>query len=327
MSIMIDRREGSYQLAAMSPLSPYLDPCPECLGSATHCKSCRETGKLLYQWEAGDIFFTGKGPDGDILIGIEVKSWEEFITSLISQRFQSHQIPLMVETFQVRWLLLYGRIRKHPDYDLVQSFHPWYNKWHTVNTGTVQFTYTKLIAFLAGPSFTNFFHYDHVESKEAIPNWIIPLYLNWNKPWNSHRALKVINGSTNCNADTVLTLLDNQYGSSTQISGIIGIPDPYFKFKMAFLSAFPGIKYERAKAIAKRFYNIEEMCEASIQDWADIEVPSSGSSRVIKLGIKNAERIYGLIHQKEEVKQSTIKPAKQQLKQPRSPQRPKLSLR
>src|SRR5258708_669111 len=59
----------------------------------------------------GDFSFFGKGPDGPIAIGIELKTVNDFVSSMLSGRLAGHQIPGLLENYQRAYVVIEGVCR------------------------------------------------------------------------------------------------------------------------------------------------------------------------------------------------------------------------
>src|SRR3990172_8032648 len=57
----------------------------------------------------GDVEIVGNGPGGPVLVGVEVKKLGDLLASMRSGRF-ADQLRGMRETYNIRWLLLEGRL-------------------------------------------------------------------------------------------------------------------------------------------------------------------------------------------------------------------------
>lgn len=320
MSILVDYREGSYPLSTIPPLCDLVDPCDDCKGEAIvqstkgklFCKSCRCTGKSLFTLSSGDICFTGIGPgESSILIGIEVKSIEDLLSSLQSKRLQD-QLKRMAIDYTIRRLLCYGRYKPGPNDSILiweekkekvdkngkSYFLP--AKWTESYSG---YKYSMFSRFLVSPSFTNLFIYDHVESQSDAARWIYETYKEWNKPWKSHKSMRSgMNGEkrreTESKSSPISSISSStgRHDKNTSALGVsLSLPNKRIEQNISFACSLPGIKFDRANAIARHFYNVEEMVKADVHQWSEITITSSGG-RKIRLGDKIAKRIWNVLH-------------------------------
>lgn len=86
--ILVDDRQGSKHLGK---------PLRKALGDEIVC---------VERMESADIAWAGRGPDGSVLCGVEVKQVQEMLGDMTEHRFTSVQLPRMVEAFDYRWLLI-----------------------------------------------------------------------------------------------------------------------------------------------------------------------------------------------------------------------------
>lgn len=341
--ILIDPLEGSYFFSTISPLSNYIPPCPDCGGHKPNesnkpiksksslilpCSSCQGTGKSLFPLNSADICFNGNGPispsnpKGRISIGIEIKSASDLISSLSSKRLQGTQLPKMLVDYQLRFLLWYGRIRESKTrvdkngngaieiwVDKVSNNNKPYGYWFDSKSN---YSYSALQRFLCSPSFTNYFIEKHVESKEEAAKWIVELYEEWNKPWNSHKSMKVFdetkrfkhddndsnsdNDNDKLNEDQISNISNGRYGNHTSLGLSLSsiIPNKQYEQMVDLFGSIKGVGYDKARILANNYPTLISV--KSITELANIEVPSQGGTRMMKIGMKLAERIFKIIY-------------------------------
>jgi len=304
--LLIDYKEGSYQLAESPILSTILEPCDSCSGSSCKeyhgCKECRFTGKNLYHLNSGDVSFLGNGPKGKISIAVEIKRFDDLLSSLSTKRLQ-FQLKKMIQDYPSiysRWLLIYGKKRRNPKPGTTQGLYQLFNEEkHYWQDTYGEFSNPKnLNRFLCSPSFTSFFHLHWEDTREEAIHWIYDLYKVWQKKWTSHRSMKDDRMDVESDFDYLYADSDPDFSDSSSSLGItLSLPNPRLEQNIRFARSIPGIKHDRAKAIANHFWDMEEMTNASIDELSDIGVKTSDGKRVIKLG-KNGLRIWNAIHWK-----------------------------
>lgn len=301
--LFIDTREGSKNLPNYEPIKssiPY-DLC---------------------QLNSGDIAFCANGPNEEpILIGIEIKSIEDLITSLHSKRLNGMDGQLQRMTndypFNYRWLLIYGRYRPSPEtlfnqqnepYNPIQIYkesspptnrrnYPRKAGWYGYTIGKQIIPYGYVESFLSGPMLSAIgFNVKRVESIEEAAKWIGILYRTWTKPYNSHKSLKCINES---NQQT-----DSKIKSEQKQLFYAGIPtidvDDTFKLMVRFFNIFDGMGYERSVAAARNFDSIWDIVvNGDIDRLSNVEIESSGKTkRTIKLGSVISKSLFDAIRRK-----------------------------
>lgn len=302
--LMIDYRQGSLDLATLPELTPLLDNCP-CLGQKLKCPTCYSTGKIVYNLPFGDVVFIGKGPTSPLMVGMEVKEYSEFITSLESGRLKT-QLQGIAERFQVRYLLLCGQVRPHPKANVdgthtIQIYNESKHRWEDSYS---YHSYTALERFLVSPSLNNLFIVREVKHKEQLGSLIHAIYSTWTKPWESHTSLRTIQ------SDDINDMMksayqgrvedpDNSLGLSTEPIGKV------FKRVMLMAQILPGIKYEWAKACAQRFKSPFEMLMASVEDWTELTMVTNGrTKRLMRFGPEKAKRVWNWIREARGEKES-----------------------
>ena len=69
---------------------------------------------------SADAAFAGNGPDGDVLIGIELKKPADCMACKVDGRFSGHQLLQMAEDYDVCELLVEGIFRPEPSTGVMQ---------------------------------------------------------------------------------------------------------------------------------------------------------------------------------------------------------------
>lgn len=234
--IDIDPRTGSRDLVNYPPLSSLA---------------------RLTRLNSADVRFVGQGPDSTpILIGIELKSILNLVSSISSGQLQSHQIPNMLVDYDVRWLLYYGAHRSSPRNDL--QIPTKNNKWRNYKQGKSSVPYGYVYAFLSSPSFTNTgFFSQRVSNVQEAASWIGVLYRTWQKPYHKHSSMKRLARIDYSLMPTANPDVDRSLLQRAKIA-----------------QAIEGLGYERAMAAANHFPTPRAMLSASAGEWS--RVPGIG---------------------------------------------------
>lgn len=280
MSIFIDPREGSKDLITYYPINA-LNPS-------------------LVQLNSGDIAFCGKGPNSSsVMVGIELKSVSDLINSINTKRLQGGQIPKLILDYDIRWILVYGRIRCNPkDGVSLQEYRQgsklrregWYTcigRTKKTKAGVIAepFLYSTFMAFLCGPSLWAVgIQSARVETKAEAAYWISTLYHQWDKRFDKHTSLRSLDTTSDPSAKI--------RGEMKQAisSGLPHNLDDKFKERLKFANSIPNVGYERAFAIASYFPSVRAMVQAGVEEWATIELRTNGG-RKMKLGPVMAKAI------------------------------------
>lgn len=206
-----------------------------------------------------DFEFTGQLDEKLITIGVERKTIPDAICSLMSERFQSDQLPLLVKNYQVQYLFIEGTYRKGHN-GLVQIREK-RKGWYVDN-------YSNML----WEGFTN--------------------QLNSIELYAGIHVLK-----TNNECDTVNTILSlfNYYQKSTH-TGYMGVnshkppfaASPSLGLKIAV--ALPGIKWTLGRAIMKEFKTTRQLLQALL-------TPGNRWQGIPKMGKKRIECIINAVNE------------------------------
>lgn len=239
MTIWIDARAGSKELIAHPPL--------DTLGELTTLAS-------------GDVCFSGNGDTGPLLVGVEVKSIFDLMTSLQDGRLRATQLPSLAAAYDVRYLLYYGHTRANPDSGALQVGRVWGQKhhddretvaWSDYGFGPRPLSYGYLEGFLASPAFTSLnVLVKQVPDAPTAARWLGWLHHTWTKPWDAH---------------TCMQAFDRSHSPPRQ-----GM-DKRTHLRATIANDLPGLGYKRAVAAAYHFDSVRAMVNADEKAWAEVE--------------------------------------------------------
>ena len=208
--------------------------------------------------DAGDVVFHGYGPEGDTTVGIEVKKVGDLLSSETTGRLVGTQFPAMLEAqYWPNWLLIIGSYRSGNSGELQVRQR---GAWVPFKIGNRTAPYSYVEAFLVEAEVFGF-KVKVVDSRETAAIWLTLLHQWWQKPWDSHKAMKKFDRS---NAMKRALMPHEQ--------------DPDFQRKLkvaSFLKELPGIGWERAMAAAEYFPTIFDAVNADERQWS--EVPGVGT--------------------------------------------------
>lgn len=242
MSVFIDDRAGSKDLIKYPPLD--------------------EIGELT-RLESGDVCIVGNGASEDVLIGVEVKSLWDLLSSMATGRLQGKQVPAMLDTYYQSWLLYYGEYRPGSKDGRLQIRNGTGWKGFSIGTRAVPYGYLESLLF---DLVTIGVRVKHVSSKKEAAVWIGCLSRWWGKPWNKHKGMRT-------------------FDNSRELSLMPGVDsDTLVRCRVA--AQFPGLGFERAVAAGRYFKTISDMVNAGVKDWE--EVPGIG--KVLAKAIVRAVR-------------------------------------
>ena len=243
--MLIDDREGSRRLMRYRSIAAVSD---------------------LSRLEAGDVFIVGNGPDdGAVLVGVEVKSIDDFISSGDTGRLQVTQVPKMLTTYDLSWVLVYGQYRAGHDGRLqLRKGQGW--KVKRLGSRFVPYGYVESLMLTLSASGLLI---RTVNTEDDAATWLAALHRWWTKPWADHKGLRVLQRPVN--------------------RSLMPHIDDNMRRRIDTASAWPGMGFERAYAAAQHFLSIEDMVHATVADWQ--QVPGVG--KVLAQAVVDAIRYRG----------------------------------
>lgn len=242
--ILIDDRAGSQDLINYPPL---------------------DTLGTLCRLDSADVMIAGNGPnDNPTLIGIEVKSLSDLLSSADSGRLQATQIPAMLSTYTVNYVAYYGAYKSGPDGELLIPFSSRNDgtRWRaaTLGGGNRLIPYGYLHSLLLTLSAVGI-RIHHTQSIDEMAVWLGCLHRWWSKPWISHTGMHTFDSSCG-RIQGGTSLLPTHSPHTAQIAEV--------------LSRLPGIGYTRAVAAGEHFESIEDAFMAGADEW--MKVPGIGKT-------------------------------------------------
>jgi len=205
----------------------------------------------------GDIAFDGKGPECSVAVGIELKRLDDLIGSLSTKRFQVHQLPGMLKTYQWPILIIEGQYRESSD-GLIEKGVTFGSRLNWMRHRSTM-TYQRLEGTLLTLTFATGFRILKTLDTQDTARTVARLYRWWQKDWACHQSHKV--GSKGGPAQEGAILRDPWFNR-----------DQYFVESVAF--QVPGLGTKRATAAARHFGSARRMSWASPAEWE--KVPGVG---------------------------------------------------
>ena len=242
--IWIDNRKGSKELLSKIPLPA--------------------TKKQLKRMEFGDVAFTGNGPNGPCLVGIERKTVGDLLKSIDSGRLSGHQLPGLLNSFDKVYILVEGIWRTDPKTGIMETYK--YRGWKPVQFGQRKFMGKEVHNYLTTLSVMCGVVAHRTESIIQSGMWISDLFGWWDKPWEKHKGLKQF---------------------TFELPPVAYIKKPTLAHRI--IKELEGVGWERGKLISQQYPTIHSMMAASREDFASIK----------GVGKKLADTIYNQLHEEE----------------------------
>lgn len=237
--LFIDDRAGSCDLMRYEPV--------------------RSIGELC-RLESGDAMAVGNGANGPVLVGVEVKSLYDLISSAETGRLQATQIPAMLTTYDVNWLLYFGAYRIGIC-DRLETRRG--RDWRPVKLGSRECPYGYVEGIVFDLAMLNV-HTRHVSDMREAAVWLGRLHRWWTKPWDKHKGMRVLDKSHG------VSLMPHMDAATLQ--------------RVKIANALPGIGFERAMAAADHFVSVRGMINADVGEWEEVE----GIGKVIAKAVVEA---------------------------------------
>lgn len=236
--------------------------CPAHPGHSPICE--------LSYLDSADVFFLGNGWSGDTLsIGVEVKSITDLLSSLQTGRLVNEQIPKMLNSYDIHWLVYYGYHRPHPSTGVLQLAYcdktdgrplRYYDYQPSISSRTLPYGYleSRLLTLTSRG-----IHCKFTPTIEDACYWIASLYRWWSKDRSED--------------EKHLQVEDKRFSAAPTLD-----PDPELRKRLAFAMRLPGLSHERGLSAAKHFPSIESMVLAPESDWTAIRGIGKGTAQAIK---------------------------------------------
>lgn len=279
MSFLLDGREGSYRLANHEPVRSLLATCPACnghgVGSGYDCNPCRATGRQLSRITTSsgdggpDILICGNGPNGALLIAVEVKSLSDLFQSADTGRLQAHgtgQLPAMLADYDLSYLCWYGTIRCSDSGHLEEPAGRGDNGrtlWRPVSKNgprpgngdgeTRRPLPCEYLDHLIMAVEAMGVHVIHQQNERAVARWLGSLYGYWSKPFAEHSFTR-------------------SYNPPPRLpQAISGVDHRVLERARRIEGRYTGLGPVTALAAASHFGSVREMANATEKEWRAVD--------------------------------------------------------
>lgn len=209
----------------------------------------------------GDVQFLGKGPEGLLLIGIEYKKLSDLMQSLMDNRLLGHQLPGMMNAYDVNYLLVEGVYSCAEDAGI--SYLNGRNQWKHHKS---QLLYGNLRKWMSTISMLYGVQILETANLLSTAVQVASIYDWWQTPYLNHGSSFYIHQP-------------NMRRSLRIPSGI-----------MKVASTFPGVGNEKLDAIEEKFKSIRKMVNSDSKDWQDIKGIGKGrADKIVEFLTKEEE--------------------------------------
>ena len=205
----------------------------------------------------GDFCFDGKGPEGDIVIGVERKTLHDMMACIQDARFAGHQLPGMKALYTIRILMVEGHWRPHDENGMLMEGFNGGTSWGVFRGRQGRQMYSSLYRYLISVSLSGCLVMHSRDMHHTARN-LCELYAYFQKPWNQHTSLKAIH--------------------TVAVPSMMGRPS----LTRLWARDLPGIGEKLSDMAARVFGTPFKLANAEETDW--LKVPG--------VGVKTAQDIY-----------------------------------
>lgn len=205
--------------------------------------------------EFGDAAFCGSGPDGGLLIGVEIKAVGDALLCMDDGRFAGHQLPGLVQTYARVWLVVEGAYsvqQSSARLTMVRSG----KRSKLAGYGERKHNYSGLTNWLTTMEECGGVRVRQTVNRAETAAFIGCLYHWWSKPYDRHRSHLALHKQHKFPVKT------NQPAGTFLVK-------PSLLRRIA--SELPGIGWTRSGAVAQHFQTVERMMEATVQEWMEVD--------------------------------------------------------
>ena len=223
--IVVDNRVGSVHLA----------PLLEAAGAEVDVR----------RLDFGDVAIPGNGPNGPVFIGIEVKRPTDLITSLVTKRLTSRQLPGMLRCYDECVIAVVGRTRPNP----TGSISEWRGQWWEI---PCSLTWAQLEAMKMSLRYQAKVHFVEFNTEDVLIQWLIVAQQWWAREWVSHKS-----------------------HIPTHVAFVESDLVPAVRYELTHVaqvaSLIQGVGTELGRRIAGRFPTVRDMANAPREVWDTIK--------------------------------------------------------
>lgn len=211
----------------------------------------------LARLPSADFCFTGNGPKGPVMVGIERKSirhrrrddnrqFRDVVSSITTGRLSGEQVPKLLEYYEFAYIIVEGIIRTNPHSGVLEERAR--GTWETVLSGNQPFMASRLWNTLESITWNAPIRIIHTSSQEQTVEEVYRLHQYFNaKEWERHHGHIGIHVSP-------------ESVSLTKASTVR---------RVAY--ALAGVGWEKSAAVDARFKSVADMVEAGPMEWAKLD--------------------------------------------------------
>lgn len=200
---------------------------------------------VITRLDSGDVCFDGNGVHGPVRIGVERKRISDLVNSITTGRLAAVQLPDLTSTYDVSYLIVEG-VWKNNGEGIVEYIR---GRWRHVANGR-RWSEKSIWSFLTSVESAGI-TVRTTPSIVATAHMISHLAHWWGRPWSSHKSLKA------------------KHVHDIRARSTINLSRPSLMRRIA--CELPGIGIDRSFSVAAQFTTVEEMVNATVDDWMAVD--------------------------------------------------------
>ena len=142
---------------------------------------------LICSLEFADFAFPGNGPDGPVNVGIERKSFPDFLQSMVSGRLSGHQLIGLTQQYDWVYILVEGIWRPDRETGILQHIGKG-GRWITITQGSRKFMARDVYSFINTMQVICGIIVVTTSNQWETAKWLTACHGWWSRKWNSHRS-------------------------------------------------------------------------------------------------------------------------------------------
>lgn len=224
----------------------------------------------LCRLDSADVCFGGHGANGDVTIGLELKSLGDCLNCIVTGRFADVQAPAMISTYDHSYLIIEGNWTADDDGVLVRPAR--YHGLVPVTMGNRRFMYTDLEQWLTSVENQAGIKVKRTISKRETVATILAIHAWFQRSYSEHKSFKCLH-----EAGPDVALLSR----------------PTMLRRM--LALVPRVGWERSATLLQRFKGVQFIKNngkpAGMEDWFIEREIAEGTAKKIMESL-NANSIH-----------------------------------
>ena len=229
----------------------------------------------LEHLEYGDVQMVRRGPDDrPVLVGIEVKTVNDVLACIVDKRFSGHQLPGLLASYEVRWLLIEGAMVCAPTRELLIARLDGKPPKRAA-VGERPWVYEAVQSWRRSVEMSGCYT-DNVPDRRSTVAWIASYYAWSRKRPEEHQSQLGIR----------LKNLGVEQDPIDPLASYLVEVTPKMKVAASLLR---GIGVERARAAAAYFRSIKSMVGAPASEWEKVEGFGKKLSTAVVTAIEEGE--------------------------------------